>query len=548
MLAVVFVILHTEGFAVTCTRLLAVAVVVAVLVALGTAETSAAPLKEQGLNALIVAGFDDDEITAKVEKDGIAFEVNDELIQRLKQAGASEAVLEAVKSAKQSGAGDSAPPLIAFNAIVSLLESGVDSDMIITRLQKSAATYTLSSAQEKQLRDAGATDAMIAAMKAGAKEATTPEPISDLAIVLDVSASMNEQTADGRTKLETAKEVVSELVRKIPAGLNVSVVVYGYAPGCSAVKVLRSLSELKTADREPLVAQLEALPALGNTPIALSLRQAGAQFAGRQTYCGIVLVTDGLESCNGDPSAEAAKLAENPMLRFGVNVVGFGLKPGEQAATAEIAKQGKGKYYDAQDRAALVAAIDEVTKKLEQNAEPAPLNEATPTGRRAVVVVAPTVKMPQVKEIVTVSEPASYYTVDSYAINRVSSYDAELRQPSAKPIGIWWVGEAGIPVEMVRAFENPERKVVKIRPEDYLGIVRVTSEAPADNVRVVVTAPKTGAGTIDSYKVQESNGYNQDMVVPVGTYMLWIAPQGGTPTLLEEEVQVAGGQVSAYEN
>jgi hypothetical protein len=387
-------------------------------------------------------------------------------------------------------------------------------------------------------------------MKEGTKGAGTAEPISDLAIVLDVSASMNEPTADGRTKLETAKEVVSELVRKIPAGLNVSVVVYGYAPGCSAVKVLRSLSELKAADREPLVAQLEALPAVGNTPIALSLRQAGAQFTGRKTYCGIVLVTDGLESCNGDPSAEAAKLAENPLLRFGVNVVGFGLKPAERAATEDIAKQGKGKYYDAQDRTALIAAIDEVAKKLDQGAEPAPLNPATPTGRRAVVVVAPTVKMPPVKEILTLREKANFSTVDYYVINRVSSYDAELRQPNDKPVAIWWRGETGLPVEMVGAFENPERQVVKLRPEDYLGIVRVTSEAPGGDVRVIVTRPETTAALVDygTYKVQESNGFNQDMVVPVGTYMLWIVPQGGEPTLLEEEVQVAGGQASAYEN
>ena len=105
-----------------------------------------------------------------------------------------------------------------------------------------------------------------------------------------------------------------------PRGLDVSVVGLGYCAGCSAVKVLRSLSELKAADREPLVAQLEALPALGNTPIALSLRQAGRQFAGRKTYCGVVLVTDGLESCNGDPSAERPILPKIPCCRFGVTM------------------------------------------------------------------------------------------------------------------------------------------------------------------------------------------------------------------------------------
>lgn len=260
------------------------------------------------------------------------------------------------------------------------------------------------------------------------------------------------------------------------------------------------------------------------------------------------MVTDGLESCNRDPAAEAAKLPENPMLRFGVNVVGFGLKPGERAATEEIAKQGKGKFYDAQDRDSLLAVIGEVAQKIEQNAQPTPLNRATPTGRRALVVVSPAVTMPKVKEIVTVREKATYYTVDCYAINRVNSYDAELRQPSDAPIGIWWVGESGIPVEMIGVFENPERKVVKLRPEDYLGIVRVTSDAPGENVRVVVTRAETSAITVENYKLQKCNGYNQDMVVPVGTYMLWIAPKGENPTLVEAEVQVAEGQASVYEN
>lgn len=256
-------------------RMFGVAVFVAALAALGSAEASAAPLKEKGLTALIAAGSNDEEIIAKLAKDGIAFETSDEIIERHKQAGASDSVLEAVKSAKQSDAdakNSSPPPLITFESLVDLLDNGIDSETIIVRLQKSAATYTLSPAQEKQLRDSGASDDLIAAMKSGAKVASTAEPISDLAIVLDASASMHEQTADGRTKLETAKEVVSELVRKIPAGLNVSMVVYGDAQGCSSVKVLRPLAELKAADREPLVAQIEALSAVGNTPIALSLR------------------------------------------------------------------------------------------------------------------------------------------------------------------------------------------------------------------------------------------------------------------------------------
>ena len=460
-------------------------------------------------------------------------------------------MLKAVAAAKTTVDAPAKPPadkpLIDFEKVITLLESGVEADFIIAKLKKSPATYTLGDEQEKRLRAAGATDALISAMKAGVKDADAPEPISDVALVLDVSNSMNEATADGRAKIDVAKEVVADLVRRIPEGLNVTVVIYGHVPGCSAVKVLRPLSELKAADRAPLAEQLQGLKAVGNTPIALALRMAGEQFAGRKTYCGVVLITDGLESCNGDPAAEAARLAENPMLRFGVNVVGFGLKPAERASTEQIATSGKGKYYDAQDRAQLLAALEEVTKKLDQGAKPTPFNPATPTGRRAVVVDAPKVGLPALKEIVSCETEASYYTVETYKVNKVDKYGAEIRQPSAKPIDLWWVPEKGIPVKMVARLENAERQVMKIRPEDYLGMVRVTSEN-AGKARIVVTSTESSKGTMDTYKVQEIDGYNQDMVVPVGTYMLWIEEEGQEPTLLEEEIQVAGGQVTAFEN
>jgi Mg-chelatase subunit ChlD len=524
---------------------------IAMSLAAFAAPSAAAPLHEKGLDALIAAGFDDQEIVAKLEKDGVAFAVTDEVIQRLKQAGASEAVLKAVTEAgKRSTPADAgaAKPIITFDNIISLLQNGIESDVIIARLSKSAATYTLGADQEKRLRDAGATDELVRAMKEGARGAETPEPISDLALVLDVSASMNEKTSDGRAKIDVAKEVVSELVRRIPEGLNASVVVYGHAPGCSAVKVLRPLSELKAADREPLASQLQGLQAVGNTPIALALRQAGEQFANRKTYCGVVLITDGMESCNGNPSAEAARLAENPMLRFGVNVVGFGLKPAESAATAEIAKSGKGKYYDAQDGAQLLEAIGEVTKKLEKSAKPAPFNPEAPKGRRAIVVVQPQINMPPMKEIVTAKAgDASAGTLYAYKINGVNKYDAPLRQANAEPVDIWWVPEKGKPVVMVSQFENSERETKKLRPEDYLGMVRVTAEDATGKVRIVATTSDSTAGTIGAYEVQAAEGYNQDMVLPVGAYKLWLIEDQQEPTLLEEEVQVAGGQVTAIE-
>jgi len=521
--------------------------VIATAICAASAAQAAGPLKEKGLTAMVEAGFDEAEMVAKIKKDGIAFTVDDATHERLKAAGVPAAVLAELKlAAVKPDAG--AKPAVTFESVISLLENGVEPDLVVARIRKAAATFTLSAAQEKQLRDVGASDALIAAMKSGEREGDTIEPISDLAIVLDVSGSMKEVTSDGRPKIEIAKEVVGSLVDRMPEGLNVSVVVYGHAQGCSAVKVLRTLKELKEAEKSGLVESIAALAPVGNTPIALALRHAGDQFAGRKTYCGIVLITDGLESCNGDPAAEAARLAENPLLRFGVNVVGFGLKPQESAATAEIAGSGKGRYYDAKDREELMAAIGEVTQRIGKGVEPAPFNPGAPKGRRAVIVQKPKVALPPMKEIILAKPDASSETLYAYDLNKVTKYGDELRQSSAEKVDIWWVPEEGMAVKMVADFENPEREVKQLRPEDYLGMIRVTAEGRPEKSRIVVTTEGASASTLYAYDVQDVVGYNRDLVVPVGTYHLWVVEPDAKPTLLEENLEVTGGQVTVVEN
>jgi len=527
-------------------RCLAIVAAVTVAACMAQPIHAAGPLKEKGLTAMVEAGFDEAEIIAKIKKDGVDFAVDDATLNRLKAASVTDAVLEELKRAGANPA--AGKPSVTFESVLSLLENGVEPDLIIAQLRRSGATFVLSAEQEKKLQGAGATAALIAAMKSGEKDGDTAEPISDLAIVLDVSASMKEATSDGRPKVEVAKEVVASLVQQLPEGLNVSVVIYGHTQGCSAVKVLRGLKELKDAEKSGLITSIQELAPVGNTPIALALRQAGQQFSGRKTYCGIVLITDGVESCNGNPSAEAARLAENPMLRFGVNVVGFGLKPEESAATSEIASLGKGRYYDAKDGEELNAAITEVTKRIGKGVEPAPFNPAAPKGRRAVVVLQPAVALPAMKEIVLCKPGATDGTIYAYDLNKVTKYGEELRQSSAEKVDIWWIPAEGLAVKMVADFENPEREVKKLRPEDYLGMVRVTAEGRPAKTRIVVTTADAGAGTLYAYDVQEIEGYNKDLVVPVGTYKLWVVEPDNEPTLLEQGLQVTGGQVTVVEN
>jgi HEAT repeat protein len=88
--------------------------------------------------------------------------------------------------------------------------------------------------------------------------------------------------------------------------------------------------------------------------------------------CGLILISDGKETCRGNPTAEVAKLAATFDLSFGVNVIGFDVETDEREALQEIAGAGKGKYYDAANAADFRKAVVAIHRELPK-AAPAPV-------------------------------------------------------------------------------------------------------------------------------------------------------------------------------
>mgnify|MGYP000545363627 CR=1 FL=1 len=99
------------------------------------------------------------------------------------------------------------------------------------------------------------------------------------------------------------------------------------------------------------------------TAIAASLREVAGDLAGAAagTSAGagqlVILITDGEETCGGDPEAEIAALrAAGVDVRL--NIVGFDLDGSELAADfARWAAAGGGAFFDAGDAASLDAAV-----------------------------------------------------------------------------------------------------------------------------------------------------------------------------------------------
>jgi len=255
--------------------------------------------------------------------------------------------------------------------VIQLLQLKTPEAEVIENINAGGTKFTLGAEDIARLRRAGATPAILAAMQgrgAGGADVTTSE-VSDLCLVVDYSGSMNGKTPDGVTKMTAAKQAVVKLIDALPADLNVAVVVYGTNKerGCEDIDLIHPLGKL---DKETVKKRLLALPNTGFTPIASSLNIAGLALKKATAGRAIILVTDGVESCKGEPAAVAAKLAAEFGVKFGLHLVGFDIKPEERASLAAIARSGHGQYFNAKSAVEFASAMQKVTEVVAEAAPP----------------------------------------------------------------------------------------------------------------------------------------------------------------------------------
>ena len=185
--------------------------------------------------------------------------------------------------------------------------------------------------------------------------AEKPAPII---FIVDASGSMWGQI-EGETKMQIAKNVLQELVGNMPAEQSIGLVAYGHRQkgDCRDVEYLVAAdSEDKTVFKN----KMAALKPLGKTPLAYSaklviddLRKSGAKAT-------IILVTDGVETCDGD-LCQLVKEAKAEGIEFKMHIVGFDLKPEEKAALQCAAEAGDGNYLDASNAEELTEVLNNTT-------------------------------------------------------------------------------------------------------------------------------------------------------------------------------------------
>ena len=182
-------------------------------------------------------------------------------------------------------------------------------------------------------------------------------PQTAVELILDASGSML-QRIEGRRRIAIARDVLTQAVREyIPAGMPVALRVFGHreADAC------RTDLEIPLAplDPEAAAARIAGINAmnLAKTPIAASLAAVEEDLRGAGSGV-VVLVTDGEETCGGDPAAVIDSLKAKGF-DVSLNIVGLAIDDAALAAQfAAWADAGDGRYFAADDQRGLDNAIE----------------------------------------------------------------------------------------------------------------------------------------------------------------------------------------------
>jgi Mg-chelatase subunit ChlD len=214
--------------------------------------------------------------------------------------------------------------------------------------QESAVTVTV--------RDASCAVLEVAAVKEGRRVISLNDRAVE--IVVDASRSMWGRMG-GEPKMSVAKDILQDVSYWFPEDLDLALRAYGSTSpsdnnDCADSTLLVPFGD---ENREPIRAAIAGLRPLGQTPIAFALNQATRDFGTLDSDRAVVLVTDGLESCGGDPVQAARELREQGIT---VHLIGFGLGNAADEDTASlqaVANASGGRYVTASSAEALKEAL-----------------------------------------------------------------------------------------------------------------------------------------------------------------------------------------------
>ncbi len=201
--------------------------------------------------------------------------------------------------------------------------------------------------------------------------------------LLDASGSMFAPW-ENSIRMDVAKRILTELVDslKVDKNLQLALRVYGHQyhrkyQNCQDTKLE---VPFRQNNHDDIIYRLKQIQPQGVTPIAYSLEQAGKDFPADDEFRNvIIIITDGIESCGGDPCA-VSQVLQSRNIFLKPFLIGLGMEKNYEKEFSCV-----GQFYDAKNVAdfrkvlnkILVQSLDETTvsvELLDQNKQPRETN------------------------------------------------------------------------------------------------------------------------------------------------------------------------------
>lgn len=287
-------------------------------------------------------------------------------------------------------------------------------------------------------------------------------------LILDASGSMNARLPNGETRMTVAQRAIKGVAGFVPAQAQLSLRLYGAQSAASRKNCEDTHVGVPfgpaDASSGAIAAAVDAAEAQGYTPIAYSLEQAAIDFPAGAKERVIVLVSDGKETCRGDPVLAARGLAAKGIT---VHTVGFIVDTAARGQLQAVARATGGTYFDAP-----------VGPEL-----PETLNKALNACRQRVVTL-PEKPKPGKLRTTSATWLTSHAVLNAETGQKVGAFDSSHRELNL-PAGIYEV-----------KFGPASWKGIEVRPGETTtiepGVLTVKASNPAVHVSATVVDAETG--------------------------------------------------------
>lgn len=168
---------------------------------------------------------------------------------------------------------------------------------------------------------------------------------------------------NNQTRMAAAKEVLTKSIESLRGVPNLELALRVYGHQSNVTNTFQDCQDTKLevafgpANIDPIKNKIKGLQAKGATPIARSLEAAAADFPDTLARNFIILITDGLESCDNDPCIVARKLRDK-----GVKVTPFVIGLGMDLSYLDKF-ECIGSYTDAESKAAFENVLSNILSK-----------------------------------------------------------------------------------------------------------------------------------------------------------------------------------------